>query len=329
MTKFHFNSLLVSQPLQWAARAAYQNAVSLEDTDEFTFEDASDDSKNDHNSPITAGKFTKKEDSGNFFTHSPQGKGFIDFLASSQFADVTLVLRDTSEFLAHQLILAYSSGYFYELFVGSRNETKLRARVREIVKRDSKKSREHRREKHRRSKLAKIEGDDAGSADEDDIIVTKAPENVDIDEGKKKVKEMKSEKKNAQQEAKSGSEIVKTLKCEIANAMPSVPKLAGVDASIANSETDESSEFSLSLSSSFVPNDSLALTTSTEPFLRNDVMRIVHLEFEHSASEFRAVLEYMYRGSVEVTAKNCVSLMAVARQYRIVPLQKLVRDFFR
>jgi len=44
---------------------------------------------------------------------------------------------------------------------------------------------------------------------------------------------------------------------------------------------------------------------------------------------FGEVLRYMYRGTIGLTVDNCVAVMAIARTYKILSLQKLVRDFFR
>lgn len=71
--------------------------VDVEDTEDFTF---------DEEGSVRANLFASPD-------------AFLPFLRTLQFADVTLVAQDGVQFRAHQLLLAYASLYFYELFLGA------------------------------------------------------------------------------------------------------------------------------------------------------------------------------------------------------------------
>lgn len=90
--------------------------------------------------------------------------GFLDFFYSSKFSDVTLVMPSGTEYKAHKLILAYSSLYFYELFIGSITNTSASQNTQTLVSATS--PAKPKRKSGKEKRKAREEVDDAGSESE-------------------------------------------------------------------------------------------------------------------------------------------------------------------
>jgi len=94
------NNPTISNPILHSQNKHLRLSVSEEDDRSFSWEEEDEDE-----APIEE----------NLFTQSPNG--FLDYYESRLFADVVLVLPDKTEFFVHKLLLAYSSQYFFKLFI--------------------------------------------------------------------------------------------------------------------------------------------------------------------------------------------------------------------